>query len=53
MAGGLCWLFLHYGKTDQVFNLIALLFTGGGGIGVGIGGKRIAETMRGQAVETD
>ena len=36
---GLCWLFLHYGKTDQVFNLIALIFAGGGGVGIGIGLK--------------
>ncbi len=35
----LFWLFLHYGKTEQVFNLIAILATGGGGIGIGVGLK--------------
>ena len=33
----LCWLFLHYGKTEQVFNLLAMLFAGGGGVGIGLG----------------
>jgi hypothetical protein len=37
---GLCWLFLAYGKTDQVINLLALLFTGGGGVGIGYGLRR-------------
>ena len=36
----LFWLFLYYGKTDQVFNLIAILATGGGGVGIGVGLKR-------------
>jgi len=35
----LFWLFLHYGKTEQVFNLIAILATGGGGVGIGVGLK--------------
>ena len=35
----LFWLFLHYGKTEQVFNLIAILATGGGGVGLGLGLK--------------
>jgi hypothetical protein len=32
---GILWLFLHYGKTDQVFQLISMIFVGGGGIGIG------------------
>ncbi|MGO9468916.1 MAG: hypothetical protein ACLQVF_32715 [Isosphaeraceae bacterium] len=34
---GMVWAFLHYGKTEQVFNLIAILFAGGGGVGIGTG----------------
>ena len=31
------WLFLHYDKTDQVFQLITYLVVGGGGVGIGTG----------------
>lgn len=41
----LCLLFLHYGKTDQVFNLITLLFAGGGGVGIGYGMRRRTSPM--------
>lgn len=50
----LFWLFLYYGKTDQVFNLIAILATGGGGIGIGVGLKgrgNLADTSRPPADE--
>lgn len=51
---GLCWLFLFFGKTDQVFNLIALLFTGGGGVGIGLGLKRAGRLgMTNSVDETD
>jgi hypothetical protein len=32
---GMVWMFLHFGKTEQVFNLISMLFVGGGGVGIG------------------
>jgi hypothetical protein len=43
MVFGICWLFLYFSKVDQVYQILTLLFVGGGGVGVGTGLKRVTK----------
>ncbi len=44
MIFGICWLFLYFSKVDQVYQILTLLFVGGGGVGVGTGLKRVTRS---------